>query len=85
MASPLVPLLPFMIDEKRRYLDVQDIILRSVDLSDVPMQPSNQALFALLYSGVAHNSYWQSEEVAQRIVLSMGRSSILPELGEPTS
>ncbi len=76
MASPFIPLLLDMVDAKRRYLDIQDVILRSIDLSDLPMQPSNQALFTLLYSAVAHNSYWQSEEVAQKIVLSMGRSSI---------
>lgn len=80
LASPIVVLLPNLIDETSRYLDVQDVIIRSVDLSNVPMQPSSQSLFALLYSGVAHNSYWQSEEVAQEIARTIQSESISGQL-----
>jgi hypothetical protein len=67
MASPFFPLLPHMLDGEEKYLVVRDVIIPSVDLSEVKMQSSNQALFTLLYSGLAHISYWKSAVAAQTI------------------
>jgi hypothetical protein len=78
IASPLEGILPHMIDEDMRYIDIQDSLVPA-DLAEVFKEPGPKALldlvaepfmqtaFAILDGGNAHSSYWQSPRVAECI------------------
>lgn len=67
IAYPLEKLLPQLLDGESKYVQVQDILTNLTSLTDILIDPLNQTLFALLHGGEAHQSYWISEQVAQRI------------------
>jgi hypothetical protein len=67
IAYPLEKLLPQLVDAQSQYLDVRDILTHPTSLADFLSEPFSQTLFALLHGGEAHNSYWQNDQVAQKI------------------
>jgi len=68
IAYPLVPLIPQLVDGRSEYIQIQDIVTHETTLGDLLTNIVSQTTFALLHGGEAHGSYWQSEEVAQKIV-----------------
>jgi hypothetical protein len=73
IAYPLEKLLPKLVDGKSQYIDIQDILTHLTTLTDLVTEPFSQTLFALLHGGEAHNSYWQSDLVAQQIAHAIER------------
>ncbi len=67
IAYPLEKLLPQLLDGESKYIQAQDILTNLTSLTDVLIDPLSQTLFALLHGGEAHQSYWTSEQVAQKI------------------
>ncbi|GAC1454879.1 MAG: hypothetical protein PVS3B3_12690 [Ktedonobacteraceae bacterium] len=67
LASPLDPLMPDMVDRDRKYVEVEDIILKNVTIADYVGQLFNSSPLTMLYSGDAHLSYLKSKQVAERI------------------
>ena len=67
LASPLDPLMPDMVDQDRKYVDVEDVILKNVTLADHIGQLFNNSPLTMLYAGDAHLSYLKSKQVADRI------------------
>ncbi len=67
LASPLDPLMPDMVDQDRKYVDVEDVILNNVKLADHIGQLFNNSPLTMLYAGNAHMSYLTSKQVAERI------------------
>jgi hypothetical protein len=67
LASPLDPLMPDMVDRDRKYVDVEDVILKNVTLADHIGQLFNNSPLTMLYAGDAHLSYLKSKQVAKSI------------------
>ena len=67
LASPLDPLLPDMVDHDRKYVDVEDIILKNVKIADHIGQLFSDSPLTMLYAGDAHMSYLKNKQVAERI------------------
>jgi hypothetical protein len=78
IAYPLEKLLPQLVDGRKRYIDVQDILTHPTTLTDLLSEPFSQSLFALLHGGEAHNSYWQSDQVAKMIAQAIDRALQAP-------
>ncbi len=74
VAYPLEKLLPQLVDGESKYIDVQDILTHLTSLTDILTEPVSQTFFALLHGGEAHNSYWQSDQVAQQIAQAIERA-----------
>lgn len=82
IAYPLEQLLPQLVDRDSQYIDIQDILTHPTSLTDFLTEPFSQTLFALLHGGEAHNSYWQNEQVAQKIAQAIKRAVKPPDLPE---
>jgi hypothetical protein len=76
IAGTLEGVLPKLVEESEKYVDVHDVLV-PVDVAEeslpdalltVLAEPLRQSVLAFIQSGVAHQSYWQSEKVAQVIV-----------------
>ncbi len=67
LASPLDPLMPDMVDQDRKYVVVEDVILKNTTFVDHLCQAFNNSPLTLLNAGNAHMSYLGSKEVAERI------------------
>ena len=67
LASPLDPLLADMVDRDRKYVDVEDIILKNVKLADHIGQMFSNSPLTMLYASDAHMSYLKSKQVAESI------------------
>lgn len=67
LASPLDPLMTHMVDQDKKYVEVEDVILKNVTLVDHIGQLINNSPLTLLNAGNAHMSYLKSKEVAERI------------------
>lgn len=74
IAYPLEKLLPDLVDGSNKYLDVQDILTHPTSLTDFLTEPASQTLFALLHGGDAHRSYWDSDQVAEKIVQAIEKA-----------
>jgi len=74
IAYPLEKLLPQLVDGESKYIDVQDFLTHLTSLTDILTEPVSQTFFALLHGGEAHNSYWQSDQVAQQIAQAIERA-----------
>lgn len=74
IAYPLEKLLPKLVDGKSQYIDIQDILTHPASLTDFLTEPLSQTIFALLHGGEAHNSYWQSDQVAQQIARAIEKA-----------
>lgn len=68
IAYPLTQLIPKLVDGKSQFIDIQDIIIHNTTLTDFLTNIVSQMTIALVHGGEAHDSYWQSKEVAQTIV-----------------
>lgn len=76
--TPLMGILPDMVDGRRQYIDLQDVLVPT-DLAEMlkepptkaaidPIaEPSHTTALALMDSGNAHSSYWDSQHVADSI------------------
>ncbi|GAC1396982.1 MAG: hypothetical protein NVSMB49_02060 [Ktedonobacteraceae bacterium] len=67
LASPLVPLLPHMVDHEQKYVQVEDIILKNTTFADHVGQVFSNSSLSLLHAGGAHLSYLKSHQVAERV------------------
>lgn len=67
VAYPLATIMPDLVDGKRQFLDIQDVVTSNADLSDFLVQPISRSLLALLHGGDAHGSYWESHDVVKTI------------------
>ncbi|NMG10406.1 hypothetical protein [Brasilonema sp. UFV-L1] len=67
LAFPLNPLLPELVDEKRQYIEIEDIVTKNKTFYDFVTNTFSQTTFSILHGRTAHSSYWQSQEVAQKI------------------
>ena len=74
IAYPLEKLLPQLVDEHSEYIDVRDIPIQTISLTELLTEPFSQTLFALLHSGAAHDSYWNSAQVAKQIATAIEAS-----------
>lgn len=71
VAWPLDPLIYSLVDGLKRDIEIKDVISKLSFLESL-MRPFNQtALPMLLYGGQAHESYLNSVQVAQEIVLTI--------------
>lgn len=82
IASPLEGILPHLVDKKKTYIAIQDRLIPTnmaevlkegipEALLDPIALPFRQTAIAILDSGHAHHSYWQSPCVAEGISLSI--------------
>ncbi len=81
LASPLNPLMPDMVDQDRKYVDVEDVILKNVTFADHVGQLFNNSPLTMLYAGDAHMSYLKSRQVADRIasvILASTKQRVAP-------
>lgn len=67
LASPLVPIIPNMVDGEGKYIQPEDIILEDTGFTDYLAEPLRDTPAAILNSGNAHQSYLYSPKVAERI------------------
>lgn len=67
LASPLDPLLSDMVDHDRKYVDVEDIILKNANIADHIGQLFSSSPLTMLYASDAHMSYLKNKQVAERI------------------
>lgn len=67
VAYPLATIMPDLVDGKRQFLDIQDLVTSNADLSDFLVQPISRSFLALLHGGDAHGSYWESRDVVKAI------------------
>ncbi len=67
LASPLDPLMPDMVDQDRKYVEVEDVILKNTTFADHLGQLISNSPLSLLHAGAAHLSYLKSKQVAERI------------------
>lgn len=68
IAYPLEKLLPQLVDKNNYYIDTQDVLVPPKRLTDILAAPVSQDALALLHGMEAHGAYWESPEVAQKIV-----------------
>ena len=78
LAYPLVPLLYELLAIEQRYLAIQDQITHPMGLLDAVLGLINQSPIALLDTFTAHNSYWESQEVAIVIARTIRESAQPP-------
>jgi hypothetical protein len=71
---PLEKLLPSLIDDRSKYIDVQDILTQPSSLTDFLTEPLSHTLLALIHGGAAHGSYWRSDLVASRIAEAIAKA-----------
>lgn len=68
VAWPLETVLFDSVEEQKKYLDLIDFVNKNEDWSDRIFQQLSQKIVALIHGGDAHGSYWQSKQVADKIV-----------------
>jgi hypothetical protein len=89
VAYPLATLIPDMVDQEHKYLDIRDVVTHNAELLDLKAQffelinkvdfiKDAVSLVDLLFGGEAHSSYWQSEQVAEKIATSICHSAKQP-------
>ncbi|NJM69476.1 MAG: hypothetical protein HC862_04220 [Scytonema sp. RU_4_4] len=67
LAFPLNPLLPELVDGRRQFIQIEDIVTKNKTFYDFVTNTFNQTTFSIVHGGKAHYSYWQSKEIAQKI------------------
>lgn len=75
LAYPLNPLLYDIVDGEKRFLTIQDHVASTTSLLDMMLALVKQYTIALADFPNAHNSYWQSEEVAKLIAQTISASA----------
>ena len=75
LAYPLKELLYQLVDQKRDYLEVHDMVTILGDLGDWMIESFKQSSAALIHAGAAHRSYWNSEIIASRIANTIQETS----------
>ena len=82
LAFPLEELLYQLVDQKRDYLEVHDVVTMPCDIEDRMIESFKQSPAALIHAGTAHHSYWNSEIVASGIARAIQESSPAYSEGE---
>lgn len=67
IALPLEKVVPILVDQSAKYIDIQDILTSGSGLLEVLAKPLRSTFLALINGGNAHDSYWRSLTVAQAI------------------
>ncbi|QLE54348.1 hypothetical protein [Nostoc sp. TCL26-01] len=67
IAYPLCTLLPQLVDGRRKYIDIQDIVTQNYSWLYFIGSLFRRTPIALIQGGDAHNSYWSNPEVAKKI------------------
>lgn len=75
LAYPLEELLYQLVDQKRDYLEVHDVVTLPGDMGDWMIESFKQSPAALIHAGAAHRSYWNSEMIAGRIAKTIQETS----------
>jgi hypothetical protein len=75
LAYPLEELLYQLVDQKREYLEVHDVVTIPGDIEDWMFESFKQSPAALIHAGAAHRSYWNSEMIASQIARTIQESS----------
>lgn len=79
VAWPLANIMPDLVDQQKKYLDIEDVVTHNSDLSDILMLPFNQTPVSLLVNGGdAHGSYWKSKDVVNTITKAILQEAINP-------
>ncbi len=76
LAYPLEGLLYQLVDQKRDYLEVHDVVTWAGDIGDWMIESFKQSSAALIHAGAAHRSYWNSEIIARRIAKTIQETSL---------
>jgi hypothetical protein len=82
LAYPLEELLYQLVDQKRDYLEVHDVVTLPGDMGDWMIESFKQSSAALIRAGAAHSSYWNSEIIARRIAKTIQETSPAYREGE---
>jgi hypothetical protein len=82
LAYPLEGLLYKLVDKKRDYLEVHDVVTMPGDIGDWMIESFKQSSAALIHAGAAHRSYWNSEIIARRIARTIQETSLASREGE---
>lgn len=72
LAYPLEGVMPLLLDEQAKLVQIQDVITEKGNLF---ARPFSQTLAPLLSGGDAHNSYWKNETVAKAIAEGIQRTT----------
>ncbi|HIK33761.1 MAG TPA: hypothetical protein IGS17_19635 [Oscillatoriales cyanobacterium M59_W2019_021] len=67
IALPLEKVVPILVDRSERYIDIQDILVLGSGWLEMLAKPLKSSFLSLVNGGNAHNSYWNSLEVARAI------------------
>jgi len=78
IAYPLESVIYSLVDGKRKYLNIQDVLIPTSGFSNFLFQQVSQSpLPLLLNGGNAHGSYWESQTVAQKIAETIKQQSLI--------
>lgn len=80
IAYPLEKLLPQLVDRNNYYIDTQDVLVPHKRLTDILAAPVSQNALALLHGMEAHGEYWESPDVAQKIVQAIEKAMPSPNV-----
>lgn len=67
IALPLEKVVPILVDRSEQYIDIHDILTSGSGWLEMLAKPIKSSFLSLVNGGNAHNSYWNSLEVAQAI------------------
>lgn len=67
IAYPLVNIIPELVDDQGKYVDIQDIVTQDFTFSNFVSSIFSNTPLALINAGEAHGSYWNNSEVANKI------------------
>jgi hypothetical protein len=67
IALPLEKVVPILVDQSAKYINIQDILTSGSGWIEVLAKPLRSTFLALINGGNAHDSYWRSLTVAQAI------------------
>jgi hypothetical protein len=67
VAYPIKELMQDLAEETVNFLDIDDILTGEAGVFDFIMETFNQNTLALMHGGEAHGSYWNSNQVANKI------------------
>ena len=75
-AFPLECVIPKLIDGKKQYLELQDILTSGSGPLEWIAKPLSKTFLALINGGSAHGSYWKNKQVAEKILETIQQSAV---------
>jgi hypothetical protein len=76
IALPLEKVVPILVDQSAKYINIQDILTSGSGWLEVLAKPLRSTFLALINGGNAHDSYWRSLTVAQAIAQTILTTAI---------